>query len=186
MVDIFNFVDRQIIASIANAIREDLGISLSDLGFLYGTAFAIFYSIVGIPLAKLADTWHRNYLISAGVAIWSLMTAASGLMRSFVGLAICRIGVGIGESSASPAAYSLLSDYFSTNVKTTVYSIYSSGIYIGGGIGIFLGGWIADSWNNIYPIAEQAPFQLAGWQIAFISVGLPLSLIHISEPTRPY
>ena len=73
------------------------------------------------------------------------MTAASGLMRSFVGLAICRIGVGIGESSASPAAYSLLSDYFSTNVKTTVYSIYSSGIYIGGGIGIFLGGWIADS-----------------------------------------
>ena len=189
VVYIFNFLDRQIIAILANDIREDLGISLSDLGFLYGTAFAIFYSIVGIPLAKLADTWHRNYLISGGVAIWSLMTAASGLMRSFVGLAICRIGVGIGESSASPAAYSLLSDYFSTNVKTTVYSIYSSGIYIGGGIGIFLGGWIADSWNNIYPIAEQAPFQLAGWQIAFISVGLPglliaLLVLTIKEPIR--
>ena len=189
IVYIFNFLDRQIIAILANDIREDLGISLSDLGFLYGTAFAIFYSIVGIPLAKLADSWHRNYLISAGVGMWSLMTAASGLMRSFIGLAICRIGVGIGESSASPAAYSLLSDYFSTKVKTTVYSIYSSGIYIGGGIGIFLGGWIADSWNNIYPISEQAPFQFAGWQIAFISVGLPglliaLLVLTIKEPER--
>ena len=91
VVYIFNFLDRQIIAILANDIREDLGISLSDLGFLYGTAFAIFYSIVGIPLAKLADTWHRNYLISAGVAIWSLMTAASGLMRSFVGLAFVEL-----------------------------------------------------------------------------------------------
>ena len=78
VVYIFNFLDRQIIAILANDIREDLGISLSDLGFLYGTAFAVFYSIVGIPLAKLADTWPRNYLISGGVAIWSLMPAASG------------------------------------------------------------------------------------------------------------
>ena len=96
---------------------------------------------------------------------------------------------GVGESSASPAAYSLLADYFSDRIKTTVYSIYASGIYIGGGIGIFLGGWIADSWNSAYPISELAPFGFAGWQIAFISVGLPglivaLLVLTIKEPLR--
>ena len=189
VVYIFNFLDRQIIAILAPDIQADLGISLSDLGFLYGTAFAIFYAIMGIPLAKLADSWNRTKLISIGVGLWSLMTAASGLAKGFVGLAVCRIGVGVGESSASPAAYSLLADYFSDKVRTTVYSIYASGIYIGGGIGIFLGGWIADSWNGAYPIRELAPFALAGWQMAFISVGLPgllvaLLVLTIKEPKR--
>ena len=154
IVYIFNFLDRQIIAILAPDIQKDLGISLGDLGFLYGTAFAIFYAIMGVPLAKLADSWNRTKLISIGVGLWSFMTAASGLARGFVGLAFCRIGVGVGESSASPAAYSLLADYFSDRIKTTVYSIYASGIYIGGGIGIFLGGWIADSWHAAYPISE--------------------------------
>ena len=189
VVYIFNFLDRQIIAILAPDIQEDLGISLGDLGFLYGTAFAIFYAIMGVPLAKLADSWNRTKLISIGVGLWSFMTAASGLARGFAGLAFCRIGVGIGESSASPAAYSLLADYFSDRIKTTVYSIYASGIYIGGGIGIFLGGWIADSWNAAHPISELAPFGFAGWQIAFISVGLPglivaLLVLTIKEPLR--
>jgi len=189
IVYIFNFLDRQIIAILAPDIQKDLGISLGDLGFLYGTAFAIFYAIMGVPLAKLADSWNRTKLISIGVGLWSFMTAASGLARGFAGLAFCRIGVGIGESSASPAAYSLLADYFSDRIKTTVYSIYASGIYIGGGIGIFLGGWIADSWNAAHPISELAPFGFAGWQIAFISVGLPglivaLLVLTIKEPLR--
>ena len=189
IVYIFNFLDRQIIAILAPEIQKDLGISLGDLGFLYGTAFAIFYAIMGVPLAKLADSWNRTKLISIGVGLWSLMTAASGLAKGFVGLAVCRIGVGIGESSASPAAYSLLADYFSDKIKTTVYSIYASGIYIGGGIGIFLGGWISDTWNSSYPISELAPFGFAGWQIAFISVGLPglivaLLVLTIKEPIR--
>lgn len=148
-----------------------------------------FYAIMGVPLAKLADSWNRTKLISIGVGLWSLMTAASGLAKGFVGLAVCRIGVGVGESSASPAAYSLLADYFSDKIKTTVYSIYASGIYIGGGIGIFLGGWISDTWNSSYPISELAPFGFAGWQIAFISVGLPglivaLLVLTIKEPIR--
>ncbi len=189
IVYIFNFLDRQIIAILAPDIQKDLGISLGDLGFLYGTAFAIFYAIMGVPLAKLADSWNRTKLISIGVGLWSFMTAASGLARGFAGLAFCRIGVGIGESSASPAAYSLLADYFSDRIKTTVYSIYASGIYIGGGIGIFLGGWIADSWNAAHPISELAPFGFVGWQIAFISVGLPglivaLLVLTIKEPLR--
>ncbi len=99
IVYIFNFLDRQIIAILAPEIQKDLGISLGDLGFLYGTAFAIFYAIMGIPLAKLADSWNRTKLISLGVGLWSLMTAASGLAKGFVGLAVCRIGVGVGEST---------------------------------------------------------------------------------------
>ena len=189
IVYIFNFLDRQIIAILAPDIQKDLGISLGDLGFLYGTAFAIFYAIMGVPLAKLADSWNRKKLISMGVGLWSFMTAASGLARGFAGLAFCRIGVGVGESSAGPAAYSLLADYFSDSIRTTVYSIYASGIYIGGGIGIFLGGWISDSWNLAYPVSELAPFGFTGWQVAFISVGLPgllvaLLVLTIKEPLR--
>jgi MFS family permease len=104
---------------------------------------------------------------------WSAMTAMSGLARSFPVLALFRIGVGVGEASASPAAYSMLSDYYSTRVRSTVLAIYSSGVYIGGGIGLFLGGFILETWGDRYPVAELAPFGLKGWHVAFMAVGLP-------------
>jgi len=190
IVYIFNFVDRQILSILAEDIKADLGISNSDIGFLYGTAFGVFYSVVGIPMGKLADTWNRKNLISVGLAFWSLMTALSGTAKSFLSLSIYRFGVGIGESTATPSAYSLLSDYFSPKVRATVLSIYSSGLYIGAAIGLFLGGWILDTWNSTYPDISQAPFGLKGWQAAFMGVGLPgivLSLItftFIKEPVR--
>ena len=190
IVYIFNFVDRQIISILAEDIKADLGISNSDIGFLFGTAFGVFYSVVGIPMGKLADSWNRKNLISVGLAFWSLMTALSGTAKSFLSLSIYRFGVGIGESTATPSAYSLLSDYFSPKVRATVLSIYSSGLYIGAAIGLFLGGWILDTWNNAYPDPSSAPFGLKGWQAAFMGVGLPgilLSLItftFIKEPIR--
>jgi MFS family permease len=101
------------------------------------------------------------------------MTALSGLARSFPVLAAFRIGVGIGEASASPAAYSMLADYYPTRLRSTVIGIYSSGVYIGGGIGLFLGGLILDSWGTAYPVVEQAPFGLKGWHVAFMAVGIP-------------
>ena len=118
------------------------------------------------------------------------MTFLSGTAKSFLSLSIYRFGVGIGESSASPSAYSLLSDYFSPKVRATVLSIYSSGLYIGAGIGLFLGGAILDTWNSAYPDHTLAPFGLKGWQAAFMGVGLPgilLSIItffFIKEPVR--
>ena len=139
IVYVFNFIDRQILTILAEEIQADLGISDSGIGFLYGTAFAVFYSVVGIPLGRLADVWTRKNLISIGLATWSIFTVLSGTARSFTGLAVYRFGVGVGESSASPSAYSLLSDYFSPRVRTTVLAIYSSGVYIGAGIGLFLG-----------------------------------------------
>ena len=117
------------------------------------------------------------------------MTALSGTARSFGALAAFRIGVGIGEASASPAAFSMLADYFSPKQRATVSGIYASGVYIGAGIGIFLGGLILDSWHSVYPDPESSPFNLRGWHVAFFAVGLPGILLAIwvatiREPVR--
>jgi len=122
----------------------DLGVTDAQMGFLYGTVFAVFYAVFGISLARFADVWVRRSLISAGLLVSSTMTPMSGFARSFLMLAVFRVGVGIGEASASPAAYSMLSDYDHPRLRATVLAIYSSGLYIGGGIGLFLG---ASSWR---------------------------------------
>ena len=189
IVYIFNFIDRQILSILAEEIKLDLGISDSEIGFLYGTAFAIFYAVFGIPLGRLADTWIRKNLIAIGLLFWSAMTALSGTARNFGMLALYRIGVGIGEASASPAAFSMLADYFSPTQRATVAGIYSSGVYIGAGIGIFLGGLILDGWQGIYPDPETSPFNLKGWHVAFFAVGIPgilmaLWVATIKEPVR--
>jgi MFS family permease len=189
LVYVFNFIDRNILSILAEEIKADIGISDAQIGFLYGTAFAVFYAIFGIPLGRLADVWVRKSLISAGLFFWSFMTALSGTARSFGALAVYRFGVGIGEASATPAAFSMLSDYFSPNVRATALSIYSSGIYIGAGIGTFLGGMIVDGWNGAYPDIAAAPFGFKAWQVGFFIVGLPGILLAIwvrtlKEPTR--
>ncbi|MEZ5552978.1 MAG: MFS transporter [Pseudomonadales bacterium] len=173
IVYVFNFIDRNILSILTQDIQADLGVTDAQMGFLYGTVFAVFYAVFGIPLARFADVWVRRSLISIGLLFWSLMTALSGFARSFPVLALFRIGVGIGEASASPAAYSMLADYYPTRVRATVIAIYSSGVYIGGGIGLFLGGLILNTWGDAYPIAEQAPFGLKGWHVAFMAVGVP-------------
>jgi MFS family permease len=188
LVYIFNFIDRNILSILAEDIKADLLISDSQMGFLYGTVFAVFYAVFGIPLARFADVWTRRSLISVGLGFWSIMTAASGLARSFGTLAICRIGVGIGEASASPAAYSMLSDYYPPRLRATVIAIYAAGVYIGAGIGIFLGGYILEYWTTHYTI-ETAPFGLKGWQAAFMVVGIPgivlaLWVRTLREPVR--
>ena len=171
IVYVFNFIDRQILSILAESIKADLGVSDAQIGFLYGTVFAVFYAVFGIPLARFADVWVRRSLISAGLFFWSAMTALSGTARSFSVLALYRIGVGIGEASASPAAYSMLSDYYSPKRRATVIAIYSSGVYIGAGIGLVLGGWILDQWTASFPV--NPPLGLKGWHVAFMAVGLP-------------
>lgn len=186
----FNFIDRQILAILAPDIARDLGLSLSDLGFLYGTAFAIFYALFGIPLGRLADMWLRGRLMSIGLALWSGMTVLSGFAQNFVQLSAARIGVGVGEASAGPCAYSLISDFFPKEKRATAIAIYTSGLYAGIGLSLYIGGWIVEAWNAAYaPGAE--PFGLRGWQVAFMAVGLPgllLSLLValIREPVRGF
>jgi len=189
LVYIFNFIDRQILSILAEDIKADLGITDAEIGFLYGTAFAVFYAVFGIPLGRLADVWVRKNLISVGLMFWSAMTALSGTARGFPTLAVYRIGVGIGEASATPAAFSMLSDYFPPRLRTTALGIYSSGVYIGAGIGIFLGGVILDAWNGAFPDPATSPFGLQGWHVAFFVVGLPGLLMALwvwtlKEPKR--
>ncbi|MDP6377866.1 MAG: MFS transporter [Pseudomonadales bacterium] len=187
LVYIFNFIDRNILSILAEDIKADLAITDAQMGFLYGTVFAVFYAVFGIPLARFADVWTRRSLIALGLSFWSAMTAASGLARSFPVLAVCRVGVGIGEASASPAAYSMLSDYYPPGKRATVIAIYAAGVYIGAGIGIFLGGFILDTWQATYP--TDAPWNLRGWQVAFMAVGVPGLLMALwvrtlREPVR--
>ncbi|RLA02723.1 MAG: MFS transporter [Gammaproteobacteria bacterium] len=187
LVYILNFVDRNILSILAQDIKVDLGATDAQMGFLYGTVFAIFYAIFGLPLARFADVWVRRSLISGGLLFWSAMTVFSGFARSFPMLALCRMGVGIGEASASPAAFSLLSDYYSPRFRATVLAIYSSGIYIGLGVGMFIGGYVLDTWTNMYPV--DPPLGLKGWQVAFMVVGLPGVLLAawvrtLREPPR--
>ena len=187
LVYVLNFVDRQVISILAEDIKRDLKLKDEDLGFLYGTAFGVFYSLFGIPLGRLADNWNRVRLMTIGLTLWSTMTALSGLSRTGGHLAAARIGVGIGEATASPSAYSLISDYFPKRLRATALAIYSAGLYVGGGCSLFIGGLIVQGWNKAYP--GGGPFGLVGWQAAFLAVGLPGLLVAIwiatlKEPIR--
>ncbi len=188
VVYVLNFLDRQIITILADEIKADLGIRDAEIGFLYGTAFAVFYAVFGIPLGRLADVWTRRSLIAIGLAFWSAMTALSGAAQSFWQLAGARVGVGVGEASATPAAFSMLTDSFSPRLRATVLAIYSSGIYIGAGLGLFIGGQVVERWNGAFPDGS-APLNLAGWQAAYLAVGLPGLLVALwvrtlREPRR--
>lgn len=183
-----NFIDRQILSILAEDIKADLHLSDTQLGYLYGTAFALFYAVFGIPLGRLADSWYRGRLMSIGLAMWSTMTVASGLASSFAQLATFRVGVGIGEAAASPSAFSMLADYFSRQRRALALAIYSAGLYLGMGLSLPIGGWLSGAWDAAYA-GTTAPLGLAGWQAAFISVGLPGILVAIwvwtlREPLR--
>lgn len=188
LVYVLNFIDRQILSILANDIKADLGVDDAYLGFLYGTAFAIFYALFGIPLGKLADSWKRVRLMTLGLTLWSAMTAVSGFARDAATLTVARIGVGVGEATASPSAYSLISDWFPARLRATALAIYSSGLYIGGGVSLAIGGVIVDRWNAAFPNGDPW-FGFAGWQAAFIAVGVPglllaLWVMTLREPVR--
>jgi MFS family permease len=187
IVYILNFIDRQILSILAVDIKADLGLTDADMGFLGGAAFAVFYALFGIPLGRLADNWSRVKLLSIGLALWSIMTALSGFARNQAELTMARMGVGVGEATASPTAYSLISDYFPKRQRATALAIYSSGLYIGGGVSLFLGALIVQSWDAAYP--QGGPLGLVGWHAAFVAVGIPGVLVALwvatlREPVR--
>jgi MFS family permease len=187
IVYILNFIDRQIVSILAVDIKADLGLTDSKMGFLGGAAFAVFYALFGIPIGRLADNWSRVRLLSIGLTLWSAMTALSGFAYNQVSLTLARMGVGVGEATASPTAYSLISDYFPKRQKATALAIYSSGLYLGGGVSLFIGALIVEAWNKAYP--GGGPIGLVGWQAAFLAVGIPglllaLWVASLREPVR--
>ncbi|WND01637.1 MFS transporter [Temperatibacter marinus] len=171
----FNFIDRQILVILQEGIKADLGLSDTQLGILTGFSFAIFYVTAGIPIASWADKANRTKIISGAVAIWSLMTAASGLVTNYTQLVLARIGVGIGEAGCSPPAHSMISDMYERKERATALSIYSTGIYLGIFVGFLIGGYVQEYY---------------GWRMTFLIVGIPgvlLALVMyltVREPLR--
>lgn len=188
VVYILNFIDRQILSILAVDIKRDLDLTDGQLGFLGGAAFAVFYALFGVPLGRLADRWHRVRLLTIGLVLWSTMTALSGLARNYLSLSLARMGVGVGEATASPTAYSLISDYFPSRQRATALAIYSSGLYLGGGVSLLIGAKISQVWDSAYPGGGIGG--LVGWQAAFLAVGVPGLLLAVwvaslREPVRP-
>jgi predicted MFS family arabinose efflux permease len=174
-VYVFNFVDRNLLAILLNSIKQDLDVSDTAMGFMTGPAFALFYGTLGIPIARLADRRSRRLIISVGLALWSGMTAASGLVQNFGQLLAARIGVGVGEASATPASHSMISDLFPPARRATAMAVYNMGASLGLFAGMALGGWLNEG---------------LGWRVAFIALGLPGVLLALMvrfgmrEPVR--
>jgi MFS family permease len=175
LVYVFNFIDRQLLVILQESIKSELHLSDTQLGLLSGFTFAIFYVTVGIPIASVADKGNRRNIVAISLALWSMMTAVSGLTRNFFQLLLARIGVGVGEAGGSPPAHAMISDYFPPEKRATALSIYSTGIYIGIAIGFLMGGYLNEQ---------------LGWRTAFFVLGIPgvfFSLIFfltVKEPRR--
>jgi MFS family permease len=173
----FNFIDRQLLSILQESIKADLSLSDSQLGLLTGFAFAVFYVVAGLPIARWADRSNRRNIIALSVGLWSLMTAVSGFVQNYGQLLAARIGVGIGEAGGSPPSHSVISDIFPPESRASAISFYSTGVSIGILFGFLLGGWL----NEFF-----------GWRIAFVVVGAPGILIAIivrytlAEPIRGF
>jgi MFS family permease len=186
---VFSFIDRQILNLLVGPIERDLDIGEKQMSLLMGASFAVFYTLFGIPLGRLADSRSRRWLVVLGIAVWSLMTAGCGLARKFWQLALARMGVGVGEASLSPAAYSLIADSFPPERRSTALGVYGMGIYIGAGMAFILGGLVVQFTGSQPSFVLPLIGSLRSWQLVFILVGLPgllvaLLLLTIREPAR--
>jgi predicted MFS family arabinose efflux permease len=170
-----NFVDRTVVGIIGQAIKVDLKLTDTQLGLLGGMAFAILYTVLGVPIARAAERFNRVTIISLAMVVWSGFTVACGFAGSFLGLLALRVGVGVGEAGCSPPAHSLISDYYEPRRRASALSVYAFGIPLGGMIGAVAGGWLAKT---------------VGWRAAFMVVGAPgvilaiLLKLFVREPPR--
>lgn len=175
VIYIFNFLDRQIVNILAEPIKLELGLADWQLGMLTGLAFAAFYTVLGIPIARYAEKADRVKIISVAVAVWSAFTIACGLAANFTQLLLARIGVGVGEAGCSPPAHSLITDYTPKEERASALAFYSMGIPLGSLAGMALGGLIADAF---------------GWRAAFFVAGAPgiilavMAFLTLPEPRR--
>ena len=172
-INLMNFFDRQILGAVGEQIRREWGLGDTALGAL-GTAFTLLYAFVGVPFGRLADRATRKYILAAGVFLWSLLTAASGLARTFWELFVVRLGVGVGEASCAPAAISLIGDLYPVEHRARATASFMMGLPIGLGLSFFVGASVAQSW---------------GWRAALFVAAAPgllcaIAALFIQEPAR--
>ena len=186
----FSFLDRMIMGLLVGPIRESFQISDTQYSLLAGLAFSLFYAIMGLPLARIADRSSRRNLIVVGIAVWSFMTAACGLAKGYWSLFVARVGVGVGEATLGPAAYSMIADYFPKSVLGRALSVYMIGVTLGSGFAYMLGGAVVGYVEDMGTILVPVVGGIEGWQLTFFVVGFPgllvslLMLTTVREPAR--
>ena len=184
-----SYMDRQILSLLVGPMKRDLGISDTRVGLLQGLAFGLFYTFMGLPLGRIADTRSRRGLIAVGVVLWSIFTSACSVARSFWSLFLARMGVGVGEASLSPAAYSLIADYFPKERLGVAISVYYMGVFLGTSLSLLVAGSVIDAVAHTPLITVPVLGTMASWRITFLFVGVPgllfaLLVFTIREPLR--
>jgi len=186
---VFSFLDRQILALLVEPIKRDLGITDTQMSLLLGLAFAIFYTLLGIPIGRWADRHSRRTIIGIGIVVWCIATVLCGLARNYTQLFAARIGVGAGEASLNPAALSLISDYFPAHKRGKPIGVFNMGSFLGSGLALILGGQLVSMLFDAPRITVPLLGELYAWQTAFIVVGVPglivaVLLVTVREPER--
>jgi len=184
-----SFIDRQIISLLIDPIRRDLQINDTQVSLLAGIAFTIFYTLMGVPIARLSDQKNRRTIITIGITFWSLMTSACGMAQQYWQLFLARMGVGVGEAALSPAAMSIIADYFPVNKLARAISVYSMGVYFGAGLALIIGGFVVQLVSQAGNVTLPLIGEIYPWQVTFIVVGLMglpiiLLLMTVREPLR--
>ena len=186
---VLSFVDRQILNLLVEPIRRDLAINDTQMSLLMGLSFALFYTVCGIPLGRVADTRSRRGLIAVGILFWSAATAACGMAKMYWQFLLCRIGVGVGEAALSPAAYSLIADSFPAERRATAISVYSMGVYLGSGLAFLVGGLVIQFASAHGDVTLPVLGEVRPWQLIFLILGVAgvfftLLMLAIKEPVR--
>ncbi len=184
-----SFIDRQILSLLVGPIKRDLGISDTRVGLLQGLAFSVFYTFMGLPLGRIADTRNRRNLIGVSVLLWSFFTGCCSLARSFWSLILARIGVGFGEAGLSPAAYSTIADIFPKERLGVALSVLYMGVFLGSSLALLLGGTTVDAVSHMSSITLPLLGTMAPWRITFLIAavpGIPFALLvyTLREPVR--
>lgn len=184
----FSFVDRSITAYLVGPIRQDFAINDFQFSLMQGLAFAAFFTIMGIPVGRLADSWNRRLLVMIGVALWSTMTILCGTADTYLELFIWRMGVGVGEACLAPCAYSMISDYFPRERRSLPLNMYSAGVMLGAGLANVFGGLVARYALSGGPQQVILFGELKPWQLSFVWVGLPgiFMVVLIATIREPY
>jgi MFS family permease len=186
---VLSFVDRQILNLLVEPIRRDLAINDTQMSLLMGLSFALFYTVCGIPLGRVADTRSRRGLIAIGILFWSAATAACGMAKMYWQFLLCRIGVGVGEAALSPAAYSLIADSFPAERRATAISVYSMGVYLGSGLAFLVGGLVIQFASAQGDVTLPVLGEVRPWQLIFLILGVAgvlftLLMLAVKEPAR--
>lgn len=186
---VLSFLDRQLLSLVVTDIKTDLELTDSQMSIILGFAFALFYTTMGIPIGRLADKKSRKTIIAIGISFWCLMTAATGIIKTYLQLFIARVGVGVGEATLSPSALSIISDYFPKKKRGTAMGFFNMGVSVGSGIALILGGQIVAYFADFPPIILPIVGQIYEWQALFIFIGIPgllvaLLMTTVKEPSR--